>query len=116
MNEYTIYCNPIQTRKALELGAPIEKDWIPECLFNNGYFSLRNPTAEQMISWLEEQECISEIHIVRGISYANWCFDGYDKHYTSAFSSNMFYETRKEATLAAIDAALKYLCENNLIK
>lgn len=52
MEEYTIYCTPEQTKKALELGAPIEKDWIPEFLFNNEYFSLKNPTAEQMIGFI----------------------------------------------------------------
>lgn len=122
MEKYTIYCTSEQTRKALELGAPIEKDWIPEFLFNNEYFSLKNPTAEQMISWFEEQGFIIEVSF-RGLDEPN-------KQGNKVFIYHLFdyseweelnplsdlYKSRKEATLAAIDAALKYLCENDLIK
>lgn len=70
MNDYTIYCTEDQTKKALELGAPIEL-WseyhkkqehdfkldtpIPCKQFTNGYCVASCPTAEQMIGWLEEQ-------------------------------------------------------------
>lgn len=128
MEKYTIYCTKDQTKKALELGAPIEKDWIPECLFNNGYFSLKTPTTEQMISWFEETY---DLHI--SIDYRrNYADDAdgniVDEWYYYCFFLSIAdkcfygedtldeYPTRKEVTLAAIDAALKYLCENNLIK
>lgn len=74
MNRYTIYCTPTpsQTKKALDLGAPINKTHAnPSMLFVDRYpkrfwvstddskidagYVLAIPTAEQMISWLEEQ-------------------------------------------------------------
>lgn len=106
MNEYTIYCNPIQTKKALELGAPIEKDWIPECLFNNDYFSLKNPTAEQMISWFEDKSLQVTIRF-RGNSWYYDIMSGYN-----VLSIGKDVSTRKEATLNAIDTALEYLINN----
>ena len=81
MNRYTIYCTEEQTKKALELGAPLN------CCYHNDDFQntikigslhyVEIPTAEQMLGWLEDN-----------------------------------YESRKEATLAAIDAALEYLINN----
>lgn len=122
MGLYATYCTEEQTKKALELGAPIEALYtkadyqqtrptisIKGEFVDYDYFV---PTAEEMIGWLEKQECIAEIHIVRGICYPNWSFDVYDEHYASAVPTYMFYETRKEATLAAIDGALEHLKNN----
>lgn len=44
MEEYTIYCTEEQTKRALELGAPIK-------MFLDG---MDNPTAEQMIGFILE--------------------------------------------------------------
>lgn len=60
MNKYTIRCTEEQTRKALELGAPLQtmiyrfKDYSKDLFVEEGkdYFI---PTTDQMIGWLEEQ-------------------------------------------------------------
>lgn len=64
MNKYTIYCTAEQTRKALELGAPIERGHESSRYFNFGVPTFYDgndevcrvknsiifiPTAEQMI-------------------------------------------------------------------
>ena len=111
MNKYTIYCTEAQTRKALELGAPMEPQTSSTlidtlCAFcSDGMYVI--PTAEQMISWLEEQENIIEICIKR---IGTWRYEIYiEPHYHKEEGG---YSTRKEATLAAIDAALEYLTNN----
>lgn len=49
MEQYTIYCSDEQTKKALELGAPLEY----HCP-NERESVYHRPTAEQMLGWLEE--------------------------------------------------------------
>lgn len=119
MNKYTIYCTEEQTKKAFELGAPIEKDASSldllycvkleerESLTGFNYW-LIPPTAEQMIGWLEEQDCIKFITISNTGDY--WY---YDIRTTSNADClvNLYCKSRKEATLAAIDAALDYLAK-----
>ena len=51
MEKYTIYCTEAQTKKALELGAPIQTIKKPQ--YSVGLIA--KVTAEQMIGWLEEQ-------------------------------------------------------------
>lgn len=105
MNRYTIYCTEEQTKKALELGAPIEKRYnrftdFTECI-------LDKPTAEQMIMWLEEQEPISDIDVYKYNNfwyYEVWCNE-------DSPLKGRTNQGRKEATLAAIDAALEYLIQ-----
>lgn len=122
MNRYTIYCTEEQTRKALELGAPIEanKDYsngnLPETLCVYGDIVKKDaygigectilhiPTAEQMLGWLEEQINVREICIQR---YGNWWYQIYIDPYFHLEQQG--FNTRKEATRAAIDAALEYL-------
>lgn len=115
MRRYTIYCTEEQTRKALKLGAPIfsvknaftskdiphfnignEKDWVLYII----------PTAEQMIGWLEEQGLL--VSILYGYEVSDkWAYDIDGEEYFDYKSGE--YNSRKEATLAAIDAALEYL-------
>lgn len=101
MKHYTIYCTPEQTKKALELGAPIERDGYEDrpYVYIDGAYLI--PTTEQMIGWLEGQG----IHV-------DICYESDNRFYYvfdfDDFVSD-FYPTRKEATLAAIDAALGYL-------
>lgn len=108
MNGYTIYCTEEQTNKALELGAPIKTFDVSSIEGKNAY---NFPTAEQMTAWLEEQGIALDIHTY-------FCVDnGRIHHYqfTVTDSARVFngeYSSRKEATLAAIDAALKYLKES----
>lgn len=64
MEKYTIYCTEEQTKKAIELGAPIVtikeplynhptcgRDWVKVKVQGNSY-SARIPTAEQMIGFI----------------------------------------------------------------
>ena len=120
MNRYTIYCTESQTKKALELGAPItfarvidtiegKSIRIPE---NYGDFYL-TPTAEQIIGWIEEQEEIFKVEITTAYDEygEGWCYCIFDKDMCNV-GFNRDYPSRPEATLAAIDAALEYLSNN----
>lgn len=95
MNRYEIRCTPEQTRKAIELGAPI-------------------PTAEQMLGWLEEQglhinfDTTSEEDI-NNCLIIKWEYFIYNKYHDIINDQYYEYPTRKKAILAAIDAALEYL-------
>lgn len=117
MDNYTIYCTEEQTKKALELGAPIDTeafandsrphttasnpkrhDFIVNCVI---------PTAEQMLGWLEKQGLDFYI-TTRGCSVVSYSDYGciFEEHDVD----------RKTSTLKAINAALDYLADNNLIK
>lgn len=62
MNQYIIYCTGEQTKKAIELGAPLQRyTSIPNFadvieITTSEYYEI--PTAEQMIGWLEKQNLI----------------------------------------------------------
>lgn len=114
MNRYKIRCTEAQTKKALELGAPIKfTEWNDD---NSAYVGLKGeiyaiiPTAEQMIGWLEEQNIfVNFAHTSFG--YDSWIKRRSDNKLLS--KSLGFVSSRKEATLAAIDAALDYLLLTN---
>lgn len=97
ISDYSIYCTQEQTLKAIELGAQIEGIFIP--------------TAEQMISWLEEQEKIEEIIIYRNIilKVYKWTFGIINTKGKFVINNKEHFSSRKEATLAAINAALECL-------
>lgn len=126
MNEYIIYCTETQTKKAFELGAPIESidehcaTYIQK---EHGIHDAPNwryllcPTAEQMIGWLEEQgiSVFCEPEPYKGNRI--WIAKVYNINSPSNFHSyNCLYwkefNTSKEATLEAIGAALEYLINN----
>lgn len=110
MEKYTIYCNEEQTKKALELGAPIETTLVRGD-YNNLHSELDIPTAEQMIGWLEEH-WFEYINISYYITGDYWCYYGETKGGHDSIGgkvSRNHYSSRKEATLAAIDVALDYL-------
>lgn len=118
MEKYTIMCTESQTKKALELGAPIifkcqkvrylDGGYSYEIVEKDGEPVLETPTAEQMIGWLEEQGGIKHIDIYRNCDY--W---GYGViTYMTTYDVTKHFSTRKEATLAAIDAALDYLSKS----
>lgn len=125
IDDYTIHCTETQTKKAFELGASLntppvihmdnkknKENHFVHCMKGNpvvesGYRIV--PTGEQMIGWLEDQECIKEISVYCDVTGSNWYFDGYKNNGDHAFASRDSYYSRKEATLAAIDAALEYL-------
>lgn len=103
ISDYTIFCTEEQTRKALEVGAPIKATFldIPNKFKYQGC-DVEIPTAEQMISWLENLGGIEEITVCKT---GMWIWG--KNHILIDSSSNC--SSRKESSLAAIDAALKYL-------
>lgn len=120
MNRFIIFCTEEQTKKALELGAPIELESeyynptendfkldnpIPCKSFTNGYHYAKCPTAEQMIGWLET--IFKEVNIQEFADF--WEYNIYFTDDDLDILHCEHYSSRKEATLAAIDAALDYL-------
>lgn len=97
MNRFTIYCTEAQTRQALKLDAPIQTIKKPQ--YSVGLIA--KVTAEQMIGWLEEQGFYFNLNTV-GCSVEIDFNCIYENHSMS----------RREATLAAIDAALERLIKN----
>ena len=71
------------------------------------------PTAEQIIGFLERQGFALDITLDNnGYEYEVW-YDGKFRHnFKFVCESDFYHETRPEATLAAIDAALEYLVNN----
>lgn len=132
ISDYSIYCTEEQTKKAFELGAPLsvitaknEKVIEAYKAFANGKRKnectvldnfqescgchlIANPTAEQMIGWLEKQG-LWEIQITRKWRYNGWYFYLYNSMGDDLVDFETTYLSRKEVTLAAIDAALNYL-------
>lgn len=108
MDKFTIYCTAEQTRKAFELGAPIQYASINDVRLERYIYVGEEyyvfPTAEQMIGWLEDQDIYFEIdHYTYTKRYHCTITD------FTGYTSKTFTGTRKEATLAAIYAALEYL-------
>lgn len=112
MYKYTIFCTEEQTKKALELGAPIDKDMYAPiiryeqpwyCIDKEKSFAYHIPTAEQMIGWLRSKGFRFKItEFEEGTLWKVAHGDWFDFSYNDGISP-------KEATLAAIDAALGYL-------
>lgn len=123
MKKYTIYCTPEQTRKAIKLGAPIK-----EC----GYYYKQKigcetisdtdlriiPTAEQMRGWLMDKLCAKTFqtkhYSLRDIEGYGYLIIGKDCVIERApvLNGRWLLCSDREATLAAIDAALEYLINN----
>lgn len=124
MEKYSIYCTDEETRKAIELGAPIYvfDKWNSEAIerthfkiehrakLDNGLYA-ENPTAEQLIGWLEEQKIFVHIKTCFDISCSSYfSTKGYNRYgYVSKIES---FRSREEATLTVIDKALDYLIKN----
>lgn len=117
MDRYTIFCTEEQTKKALNLGAPLEigngKGTIM-CRLQNYHTYKRCiiPTAEQMIGWLEEQGM--QFNILSNI-FNEWEVIVYTENTDNVISEitdSDWKKTKKEATIVAIDASLEYLSNN----
>lgn len=117
MNKYIIPCTEEQTKKALELGAPIEKDvYTPVIRYEGiGYFvdkqqrfAYHIPTAEEMVGWLEEQGILIDIDTEWNKSVLVYVWNCENK----SLINNVFHGSRREATPKAIDVALEYLANN----
>lgn len=114
MEKYTIYCTEEQTKKAFELGAPIKTiSYDPPVPSPTGWVICKEncckpPTAEQMIGWMEEKG-IKEFSIY-GANDNKWRYEVWIEYGRGPIRSRSEgYISRKEATLAAIDAALDYI-------
>lgn len=133
MDRYTIYCTEEQTKKALELDAPIERGHDGSRYFNIGVPTLFDendeicrvknsvifiPTAEQMCGWLiDEKKIFVKVNPYVSLTHE----DEYDSLLVNLVNGHVLLVKQacnnlKEATLAAIDAALEYLSNNKLIK
>lgn len=98
MDRYNLYCTPSQTKKALELGAPIKKERIGKCITENiprltnndeeNEYDYILPTVEQMCGWLK----------TKGISLTG----------TTVYLSRD-YDSLNRRILVVIDSALRYL-------
>lgn len=114
MDKYKIHCTPEQTKKALELYAPIEaQQYIGGQLCENWFADkdkcYKIPTAEEMIGWLEDQGIQISIIFNYQVNPKRWNYD-LDNNKIILFEHNSIgYSTCKEATLAAINAALNFL-------
>lgn len=110
MNQFTIPCTEEQTKKALELGAPLQYNYQDKEIVyieNEGYMKI--PTAEQMVGWLEEYYSIEiSVSTDTGEWWGNVYHNG---HYVDEPLDNHF-DTRIKALLATIDVALDYLIQN----
>lgn len=112
MNRYEICCTEEQTRKALELGAPIEI--LPNYTEFRGFPFVKcqdgnerpcvPPTAEQMIGWLEEKGIYIDIEHINNYCAMVSITDQY-------IGNPIVYPSKKEVILTAIDAALEYLSQ-----
>lgn len=115
MLDYTIYCTSEQTKKALELGAPIVKVDSRDkhmiycrnmCYPRIADYPYAMPTTEQILNWFEDKSLQVTIRF-RGNSWYYDIMSGYN-----VLSIGKDVSTRKEATLNAIDTALEYLINN----
>lgn len=118
MDDFTIHCTEAQTEKALKIGAPIKMitfarpmDGQEIVILDGDFYKI--PTAEQMISWLEEKGIFISIQRIKE------CGGTYSYYYTIEHNEHGYltnglwtFDSRPEAALAAIDAALEYLSNN----
>lgn len=124
MEKYTIYCTQEQTKRALELGASIYttnehlynhpmcgRYWAKVEIQGNGY-SARIPAAEQLIGWLEERGILVDVSAAFLHTNTPSYLYRIGFRFNDYVSNAIDYPSRKEATIAAIDAALDYLSKN----
>lgn len=112
MNDFTIYCTTEQTKKALELGAPIyttnehlyrhphEYKYYVEVNIQGNFYAAKIPTSEQMIGWLRKENNI--FFTPKKVGDNNYVLIGDLRHFQT-------YDSYEESTLAGIDVALEYL-------
>lgn len=125
MDKYIIYCTEKQVKKALNLGAPIET-YKPIIINSKAGGSFTTPTietvtAEQMLGWVEEQGILMQIEPINGMHYY-WLLSIKELteepnrySWVTQYVTPNYEEipSRRDATLAAIDAALDYLIKAN---
>lgn len=121
MIEFEIRCTTEQTTKAILLGASIYKTpylsnvhgrpFIEEHVGKDrdSVYTIK-PTAEQMTGWLRSKGVSVEYFETSKGWYG--CAHNYHQKSSVEFTFREKYKSRKEAALAAIDAALEYLTKN----
>lgn len=117
MDRYEIRCTKEQTLKAIKLDASIiitPAEFYEELphfnmVIDGEKASVRLPTAEQMVGFLEET--FKEVSVRQSV-IGSWFYELYINPY-ELIEKNCGYLSRREATIAAIDAALEYLTNNN---
>lgn len=118
ISDYTIYCTLEQTRKALELGAPIipiKSRRTKETVISKNVIEydehtftyVNSPTVEQMCNWLRKEKNI--FFIPKKVGDNNYVLIGDLKHFQT-------YDSYEEAILAGIDISLVYLAIKKLLK
>lgn len=126
MHDYSIYCTESQTKKALELGAPIKRALLPSTWFeevnpkrchidvpeNPNGCTLAIPTADQMIGWLRTKGCTPYVYPAR--RDGRFVLSARLLIKLDAGDSDSFHGFGEDYSiiLAAIDAALEYLTNN----
>lgn len=120
ISNYSIYCTPKQARTAFELGAPIfpiksrrTKETVISSddviSYDEDFFTyVTNPTAEEMIGWLETQGICFNIRKqwTDNLYVVGWLCNG--RQYAKVVEKS----SRSEAILTAISDALEYLSKN----
>lgn len=116
MRRFANYCTEEQTKKAFELDAPLIKcdsrdkrmmycDHL--CYPRIADYPYVIPTTEEMVGWLEDQGLHISI-IYNDCTYKPEVRDMHD----GFINKDEHLSSHKNATLAAIDAALEYLSKN----
>lgn len=118
MNDYTCHCTEEQTRRAYELGAPIEKNYC-ETLNQTTSFSVDDmylviPTTQQMVNWLRDKFgvlVVTKYNSEKKVYFG--CIKKFGDFAYIGVTDGYFSYDRAE--LAAIDAALDYLEKGGMI-
>lgn len=124
MDEFTIQCTEAQIKKVLKLGASIEihdtfdsYDIKESNIFYKDKFIeladgrlIKRITAEQMRGWLEKEKGIS-VEVSRQYGINKYCYYVFDNcgNDIESLESKIKFNSRKDAALAGIDTALKYI-------
>lgn len=113
ISDYTIYCTEEQTKRAMNLGANMKFLNCDETKeykhFYRHHIAFAFPTAEQIVGWLEKQGILVLTEPSQDKFYGTYSLKREDGYWFNRIFLEGLYPSRKEATLAAIDAALKYL-------
>lgn len=123
MNKYKIPCTEEQTKKALELGYPVEvlydkvdyQQKVPTISIKGEYLTWDYfiPTAEEIIGWLEEQGVLVLVEPSQDKFYGAYSLKREDGCWLNRVFLDGLYASRREAILATIDAVLDYLKSKN---
>lgn len=115
MDQFTIFCTPDQTKRAIDLGAPIIKStfvtgqkWM---YIDKTIFLI--PTAEQLIGFMFKHKGLQALRIIHYPESNRWGYTLIIKMHsigvTLSENKDQLFSSQPEATLGAIDAILDFL-------